>query len=88
MSVRWLEDLEERAQAALPPHVWRYFTTGALDGVSAREATAAWQALRFMPRVLRDVRRTETATTLLGTEVRAPVGDRADVAAEARRSRR
>jgi 4-hydroxymandelate oxidase len=53
--------------------VHRYLRQGARHGVTAGEATAAWDAFRLLPRVLRDVSSVQTATTLLGTEVRAPV---------------
>jgi 4-hydroxymandelate oxidase len=41
--------------------------------VTAREATAAWQALRFAPHVLRDVTTIDTTATVLGVPLRAPI---------------
>ena len=69
---RWVEQLEELARAALPEAVHRYVRQGSRDGVSAGEALAAWDRLRFLPRVLRDVTEVDTATELLGTPVRSP----------------
>ena len=57
----------------LPEPVARYFSQGARDGITAGEAVAAWDRLRFLPSVLRDVTRVDTATTLLGTPLSAPV---------------
>lgn len=73
MSERFLDALEERAQDALPEAVFRYFRQGSRDGVTAAEAVAAWDRLRFLPQVLRDVTDVDTSTTLLGTSVRTPV---------------
>ncbi|MGZ4436756.1 MAG: alpha-hydroxy acid oxidase [Nocardioides sp.] len=65
--------LEQRAREVLPEPVHRYVRQGARDGVTAGEATAAWDRFRFLPQVLRDVTDVDTATTLLGTHVRTPV---------------
>ena len=69
---RFLDGLPQRALEALPEPVGRYLHQGARDGTSAGEATPAWDRLRFLPRVLRDVTDVRTATTLLGTPVRTP----------------
>lgn len=71
---RWLDDVWSAAQARLPAHVWRYFVAGAREEVSADEAVEAWRAVRFRPRVLRDVRSVDTGVTLLGSSYRLPVG--------------
>jgi len=71
---RWHQHLWEDARAALPDHVWRYVTAGARDEVSLRESLDAWSRVRLYPRVLRDVRRPDPATTLLGLPVPSPVG--------------
>ena len=70
---RFLDDLQQRALDVLPEPVGRYLRQGARDGVSAGEATQAWDRLRFLPRVLRDVTDVRIATTLLGTTVRTPI---------------
>ena len=69
----WVRDLEERARAALPEEVFRYYRQGSGQGLSAGEAVAAWDRVRLLPHVLRDVSTVSTVTTLLGTEVSAPV---------------
>ena len=69
---RFLDGLERRAAERLPAEVFRYFQQGARDGVSAAEATAAWERIRFLPQVLRDVTDLRTATSLLGTYVGTP----------------
>lgn len=68
-----LDGLEGRAREVLPEPVHRYIRQGARDGVTTGEATAAWDHIRFLPQVLRDVTDVDTATTLLGTDVRTPV---------------
>ncbi len=73
MGERFLSSLEDRAQEVLPEPVFRYFRQGARDGLTAAEAVAAWDRLRFVPQVLRDVTHVDTATSLLGTEVGTPV---------------
>lgn len=69
----WIEDLEQTAAGLLPAPVHHYIRTGAGLGLSAAEAGAAWQRLRFAPRVLNDVTEVDLGSTLLGTEVSAPV---------------
>ena len=71
---RWGDTLEDRARKILPEAVHRYLRQGARTGVSAAEATTAWDGFRFQPGVLRDVAEVELATTLLGSSVRTPVG--------------
>ncbi|WP_347177174.1 alpha-hydroxy acid oxidase [Parafrankia sp. EAN1pec] len=72
-----MDELEERAAAALPRDVYDYFRQGAGTHHALHEATPAWDALRLHPRVLRDVTSVRTATTVLGTPVDTPVvGDR------------
>ena len=73
MTARRWEELEQQAHERLPEAVFRYISQGARDGVVAAEATAAWRAVRLLPRVLRDVSAVDLRTTLLGTEVSAPV---------------
>ena len=71
---RFTEDLEERAARVLSEPVHRYFRQGARGGLSAAEATAAWEAYRFLPHVLRDVTDVDLTTTLLGSDFRTPFG--------------
>ena len=74
MTSRWLDQVEALAREALPEAVFRYVAEGARDEISLREAAPAWEAIRLIPRVLRDVRTVRTETTLLGTGFEAPIG--------------
>ncbi|MGZ4444309.1 MAG: alpha-hydroxy acid oxidase [Nocardioidaceae bacterium] len=69
---RFLDSLEQRARDRLPEAVYRYYAQGARDGVTAAEASAAWDRFRFLPQVLRDVTAVDTSTSLLGTRIRTP----------------
>jgi len=70
----WQADLAARARSAMPPTMWEYVAAGALDGVTAAEAGHSWAGVRFLPRVLRDVREVDPSTTLLGLDLATPVG--------------
>lgn len=74
MSSRWLDQVESLARDVLPRPVFRYVGEGARAEITLREAEAAWQSIRVAPRVLNDVRRIETGSTLLGTRFELPVG--------------
>lgn len=65
--------LEARARAALPPEVFDYFAGGSGDEDTLAANEAAWRAVRLRPRVLRDVSRVDTSTTVLGERVASPV---------------
>ena len=69
---RFVDGLEERAAELLAEPVYRYVRQGGRDGVSAAEASAAWDRHRLLPHVLRDVTDVRTTVSLLGTEVRVP----------------
>ena len=68
-----ITDFEERARALLPPHISAYYSAAAGSGVGLGEGTADWSAVRFRPRVLRDVGSVSVATTVLGTSLRTPI---------------
>jgi isopentenyl diphosphate isomerase/L-lactate dehydrogenase-like FMN-dependent dehydrogenase len=67
-------EYEELARAQLHPAVWDYYSGGANDEVTLRENRAAFERLQLRPRMLVDVSRITTATTLLGTPVPMPIG--------------
>jgi 4-hydroxymandelate oxidase len=71
--MRWIESVEQAAADNLPAPVYNYFRQGSAGGVSAAEATEAWNAIRFRPHVLTDVSRVDLRTTVLGTPVDVPV---------------
>lgn len=71
---RWLATLEERARAALPAPVLDYLLQGAMDSVTAAEATEAWRSVRFRPHVLKDVTEVDPSVALLGRRAGVPWG--------------
>lgn len=71
--VNWMDELAARATDALPEAVAEYFRHGAGNEIAAREAASAWDAMRLRPRILRDVSKCSTATTVLNTPVATPI---------------
>jgi 4-hydroxymandelate oxidase len=61
------------ARAVLPDEVFAYVDGGSGDEVTRDEAAAAWGALRFRPRALRDVSSVDSGTSLFGVDLAAPV---------------
>ena len=70
----WLSGLEARARSELPEPVFEYVAQGARESHSAGEASDAWAALRFRPRVLRDVTSVDLSVDLLGRPAPVPWG--------------
>ncbi len=68
-----LVELEELAHRKLPPPVSEYIRQGSFAGLTAAGAPVAWDQVRFRPRMLRDVSKVQTQTTVLGHHVAAPV---------------
>ncbi|MGH8900154.1 MAG: alpha-hydroxy acid oxidase [Egibacteraceae bacterium] len=66
------DDLEQQAQRCLSRLAYDYFVGGADDELTLAENVAAWRCLRLRPRVLRDVSKVSTETTVLGTAVSLP----------------
>ncbi len=71
--MRWIDSLEAAAADRMDEALHRYVRQGAGAGRSVLAAEAAWQELVLRPRVLVDVSRVRTATTVLGTPVDLPV---------------
>jgi 4-hydroxymandelate oxidase len=71
--MNWMSELSARAGEMLPEAVAEYFRHGAGNEIAAREAAAAWDALRLRPRILRDVSSCSTATTVLSSPVATPI---------------
>lgn len=65
--------LERAAAAVLDPMALAYYAGGAGEERLLDGAVAAWDAYRFLPRVLRDVSVVDTATTLLGHHLDYPI---------------
>jgi isopentenyl diphosphate isomerase/L-lactate dehydrogenase-like FMN-dependent dehydrogenase len=66
-------DYERLAEERLPPGPWAYLTGGSGDEWTLRENREAFERWTFRPRVLCDVSKISTATTVLGTAVSLPV---------------
>jgi 4-hydroxymandelate oxidase len=68
-----LAALEEEARSLLPVPTYDYLAGGAGDELTLADNVAAWDRIKLRPRVLRDVGKVDTATTVLGTSVASPV---------------
>jgi 4-hydroxymandelate oxidase len=68
-----LAALEQVARGRLDPAVYDYVAGGADSELTLADNLAAWDRVRLRPRVLRDVRRVDTATTLLGVPLPTPI---------------
>ncbi len=68
-----LTDYEPLARQHLGEHAWAYYSGGAADEVTLRENRTAFDELKLLPRVLRDMRGGSTRTTLLGQTLEFPV---------------
>jgi isopentenyl diphosphate isomerase/L-lactate dehydrogenase-like FMN-dependent dehydrogenase len=69
-------DFEREAERRLEPGPLGYFAGGAGDEVTLRDNVDAFSRWRLRPRMLVDVSRVTTATTVLGREVSMPVLER------------
>ena len=68
-----LAELETEAEAAANPAAWDYLAHGSGDESTMRENVTAWTRWRLRPQVLRDMGDVRTTTTVLGTDVDAPI---------------
>jgi 4-hydroxymandelate oxidase len=68
-----LMELEALAKARLPAIAYDYFASGADDELTLRRNREAFGELELHPRVMVDVSRCSTATTVLGTALEWPV---------------
>ena len=68
-----LFDYEGLAQARLHPAVWDYIAAGSDDEITLAENRQAFARVTLRPRVLVDVSRIDTATSILGDPVSAPI---------------
>jgi len=73
-SILSLDDFEHAARRHLPRPVFAYVSGGVETDASLRDNRAAFDELGFLPRVLIDVSKRTTATTLFGREYSAPFG--------------
>ncbi|MCU0511659.1 MAG: alpha-hydroxy-acid oxidizing protein [Anaerolineae bacterium] len=65
-------DFERHARDALTQMAYDYYASGANDQVTLAENRAAFERLRLLPRMLVDVSRLETTTTVLGQPLSVP----------------
>ena len=68
-----IDDLRRLARRRLPGGVFDYIDGGAEDEVTMRANSDAFRRWNFAPRVLRDVSRVDTSTTLLGRRLPFPL---------------
>ena len=68
-----VRDYERLADERLDANAHAYYSGGAGDEVTLRDNIAGFERRKLRPRVLVDVREVTTATTILGTEIAAPV---------------
>jgi 4-hydroxymandelate oxidase len=68
-----IDDLERRAGEVLPEFVYDYYRATAGKPEVLRDQTAAWEAIRHRPRILRNTSAPDTSTIVLGTPIRTPV---------------
>ena len=68
-----LAEIELAARERLAPLAYEYYVGGANDEVTVRENRAAFERIALRYRVLVDVRRRDTSTTVLGTPIDLPV---------------
>jgi len=66
-------DFEPLARAWLDPAAYDYIAGGSWDEITLAENEAAWLRRRFRPRVLVDVSRVSTATTMAGAPTALPL---------------
>eukprot|EP01038_Epipyxis_sp_PR26KG_P009045 gene9045-12195_t len=68
-----LAEYERYAKNVLPRNAHDYYASGANDMITLRENRAAYTRLRLLPRVLIDVSKIDTKTTILGCPVSSPI---------------
>lgn len=66
-------DYELLAQEKLPQMAYDYYASGAMDEITLAENERAYDRIRLQYRVLRDISKRTTTTTLLGHELAMPV---------------
>jgi L-lactate dehydrogenase (cytochrome) len=68
-----IEDLRLEAQRRIPRSIFEYMDRGSYDEVTLRRNRSDFEDLQFRQRVLIDVSRQETATTILGRTASMPL---------------
>lgn len=68
-----LAEFERYAKNTLPRNAHDYYASGSNDMITLRENRDAYARLRILPRILVDVSKVSTATTILGQPVASPI---------------
>ena len=68
-----IEDLRALARSRVPRMVFDFYDGGAEDEVTLRGNRAAFERLRFAPKILRDVSQVDTGCEILGALAQLPV---------------
>ncbi len=73
MTIVNLFDYEQLAQASLRPEIWDYFHGGSGDEITLRENRSAFERIKLLPRVLRNVDSVDMETVVQGSTISLPV---------------
>ncbi len=68
-----LLELEKRAREKMSQMAYDYYAGGAEDEITLRENRAAFGRIALRPRMLVDISRIDTSTTILGQQVPSPI---------------
>ncbi|KAK9923792.1 hypothetical protein M0R45_032192 [Rubus argutus] len=68
-----VNEFQELARQVLPKMYYDYYTGGAEDQFTLKENVEAFRRITLRPRVLVDVSRIDTSTTVLGYKISAPI---------------
>jgi 4-hydroxymandelate oxidase len=68
-----LYEYEDAARPLIDPQDYDHIAGGATDEITLSRTREAYDSIELLPRVLRDVGVIDTATTLVGTPVQAPI---------------
>jgi (S)-2-hydroxy-acid oxidase len=68
-----IAEYERYAKDNLPRNAHGYYASGANDMITLRENREAFSRLRLLPKVLIDVTKVDTSTTVLGEKVASPI---------------
>lgn len=68
-----IAEYERYAKSTLSRNIHGYYASGSNDMITLRENRAAFSRIRLMPRILVDVSKINTETTVLGQKVASPI---------------
>ncbi|KAJ1570073.1 hypothetical protein HK096_003025 [Nowakowskiella sp. JEL0078] len=67
-----LQDFEELAERTMKPEAWAYYSGGSEDEITLYENHAAFHRIWIKPRILINVKKVDTTTTILGCHSSLP----------------